>query len=87
MRIKPGDSVITSTRDASNDVFSVSDKTVSAKLDLTKVNPQTGPFYIEGAEPGDTLEVHIDNIDFNRDWGWGGSIPYFGRLRPSTRPR
>src|SRR5438094_7967219 len=44
MRIKPGDSVITSTRDASNDVFSVSDKTVMEKLDLTKVNTQTGPF-------------------------------------------
>ena len=51
-RIKPGDTVVTRTRDASNDVFSVSDKTVSAKLDLTKVNPQTGPFYVEGAEPG-----------------------------------
>ena len=31
MRIKPGDSVITSTRDASNDAFSVSDKTVAAE--------------------------------------------------------
>src|SRR4249919_2397791 len=62
LRIKPGDSVITSTRDASNDAFSVSDTSVAPKLDLTKVNPQTGPFYIEGAEPGDTLEVRIDSI-------------------------
>src|ERR1700676_1104488 len=51
MRIKPGDSVITSTRDASNDAVSVSDRSVAPKLDLTKVNPQTGPFYVEGAEP------------------------------------
>ena len=36
--------MITNTRDASNDVFSVSDKTVMPKFDLTKVNPQTGPF-------------------------------------------
>src|SRR6516165_4450666 len=85
MRINSGDSVITSTRDASNDVFSISDNTVSAKLDLTKVNPQTGPFYIEGAEPGDTLEVHIDSIDLNRDWGWGASIPYFGLLAPEYK--
>src|SRR5882672_11616771 len=49
MRINPGDSVITSTRDASNDAFSVSDTSVAPKLDLTKVNPQTGPFYVEGA--------------------------------------
>src|ERR671937_1061427 len=65
MRIKSGDSVITSTRDASNDAFSVSDRSVAPKLDLTKVNPQTGPFYIEGAEPGDTLTVHIDSIELN----------------------
>ena len=85
LRIKPGDSVITSTRDASNDVFSVSDKTVTEKLDLTKVNPQTGPFYVEGAEPGDTLEVHIDSIELNRDWGWGASIPNFGLLAPEYK--
>src|SRR5260370_16632818 len=85
VRSKPGDSVITSTRDASNDVFSVSDKTVTEKLDLTKVNPQTGPFYIEGAEPGDTLEVHIDSIELNRDWGWGASIPNFGLLAPEYK--
>jgi len=85
IRIKQGDSVTTTTRDASNDVFSVSDNTVLSKLDLTKVNPQTGPFYIEGAEPGDTLEIHIDSIDLNRDWGWGASIPYFGLLAPEYK--
>src|ERR1700731_2012637 len=79
-RIKPGDTVITSTRDASNDAFTVSDKTLAPKIDLTKVNPQTGPFYVEGAEPGDTLVVHIDSIDLNRDFGWGASIPGFGLL-------
>jgi acetamidase/formamidase len=85
MRIKPGDTVSTRTRDASNDAFSPSDKTIAPKLDLTKVNPQTGPFYIEGAEPGDTLVVRIDEIELNRDWGWGGSIPYFGALAPEYK--
>ena len=84
-RIKPGDSVVTRTRDASNDVFSPSDKTFSAKIDFAKVNPQTGPFYVEGAEPGDTLVVHLDKIDLNRDWGWGASIPYFGALGPEFK--
>jgi hypothetical protein len=72
-RIKSGDTVITSTRDASNDVFAPTDKTLMSKLDLTKVNPQTGPFYVEGAEPGDTLQVHLDKIELNRDFGWGGA--------------
>jgi amidase len=31
-------------------------------------NPQTGPFYIEGAEPGDTVAVHINRLRLNRDW-------------------
>src|SRR3954469_9283040 len=85
LRIKPGDSVVTSTRDASNDVYGTGDKTLFPKLDLTKVNPQTGPFYIEGAEPGDTLVVKIDKISLNRDWGWGGSIPFFGALAPEYK--
>jgi amidase len=83
--IKPGDTVSTNTRDASNDAFAPTDKTLAPKLDLTKVNPQTGPFYIDGAEPGDTLVVHIDKIDLNREWGWGGSIPYFGAMAPEYK--
>lgn len=84
-RIKPGDTVITRTRDASNDAFAPTDKTLTPKLDLSKVNPQTGPFFVEGAEPGDTLVVRIDSIELNRDWGWGGSIPYFGALAPEYK--
>src|SRR5439155_89763 len=84
-RIASGDSVVTSTRDASNDAFLPTDTTLAPKIDLTKVNPQTGPFFVEGAEPGDTLKVHIDRIGLNRDWGWGGAIPYFGALAPEYK--
>src|SRR5207244_8573577 len=84
-RIASGDSVVTSPRDASNDAFLPTDTTLAPKIDLTKVNPQTGPFYVEGAEPGDTLKVHIDRIGLNRDWGWGGAIPYFGALAPEYK--
>jgi amidase len=31
-------------------------------------NPQTGPFYISGAEPGDTVAVHVTRLRLNRDW-------------------
>ena len=85
LRIKSGDTVVTKTRDASNDVFTPTDKTIFPKLDLSAVNPQTGPFYVEGAEPGDTLKVTIDKIELNRDFGWGGSIPYFGALAPEYK--
>lgn len=31
-------------------------------------NPQTGPFFVAGAAPGDTLVVHIRRLSLNRDW-------------------
>jgi amidase len=85
-RIASGDKVITKTRDASNDAFRTTHKKIAdGNLDLSRVNPQTGPFYVEGAEPGDTLKVTIDKIALNRDWGWAGAIPYFGALAPEYK--
>jgi len=50
-----------------------------AKIDFSKVNPVTGPVYVEGAEPGDAVEVEI--LDFDESgWGWTGIIPGFGLL-------
>ena len=46
---------------------------------------EVGPIAIEGAEPGDTLSVHIDKIDLNREFGWGGAIPYFGLMAPEYK--
>ena len=36
---------------------------VSEVCEFPYLNPQTGPFYIEGAEPGDTLAVHFISIE------------------------
>src|SRR5262245_52676031 len=74
-RVSSGDKVITKTRDASNEAFRTTHKKLSeGNLDLSRVNPQTGPFFVEGAEPGDTLKVTINKIALNRDWGWAGAI-------------
>jgi amidase len=35
-------------------------------------NPETGPFYIEGAFPGDTLVVKLNKVRLNRDWAESG---------------
>src|SRR5437016_12438673 len=67
-RIASGDKVITKTRDASNDSFRPTHKKIAdGNLDLSRVNPQTGPFFVEGAEPGDTLKVTLNKIALNRD--------------------
>ena len=53
---------------------------VSQVCEFPFVNPQTGPFYIEGAEPGDTVAVHFVSLTPARDWGASTTIPLFGAL-------
>ncbi|QGJ71403.1 Glycerol-3-phosphate acyltransferase PlsX [Planctomycetales bacterium 10988] len=45
-----------------------------------RANPQTGPFFIEGAEPGDTLIVSIKEIEPAEDFAITALIPEFGGL-------
>src|SRR5438093_2572386 len=43
-------------------------------------HPLTGPIYVDGAEAGDTLEVHIQSFEFLHPYGVGGFIPGGGTL-------
>jgi acetamidase/formamidase len=84
-RVEPG----TALRLWSEDAFcgalrSVKDLS-SEKVDLRFVNPQTGPFYVEGAEPGDTLALHFVAVEPARDWGASAAIPFFGGLTSTDR--
>jgi len=60
LRINPGDTVRTTTVDAGG----YDAKGVRRSMGG---NPQTGPFYVEGAMPGDTLVVRLGRIRLNRD--------------------
>jgi acetamidase/formamidase len=65
--ISDGDTVVTTTVDA----FGKD----AANIQVTpRGNPQTGPFYVTGAEPGDTLVVQFDRISPNRIIGYTGSV-------------
>ena len=66
LRIHPGDTVRTWSVDAGG-----VDKT--GRRRSPGGNPQTGPFYIEGVLPGDTLVVRLNKIGLNRDWAGSGS--------------
>ena len=57
----------------------------SEKVDLRFVNPQTGPFYVEGAEPGDTLALHLVALEPARDWAASAAIPFFGGMTGTDR--
>ncbi|TIX41265.1 MAG: acetamidase, partial [Mesorhizobium sp.] len=50
-----------------------------ALLDFAKVNPVTGPIYVEGAEPGDALKITIEAFKPS-GFGWTANIPGFGLL-------
>ncbi|WP_202049588.1 acetamidase/formamidase family protein [Sphingomonas sp. So64.6b] len=61
LTIWPGDSVATSTIDSGG--VDAAGKTVALFG-----NPQTGPFFIAGAAPGDTLAIHIKRLRLDRDY-------------------
>lgn len=82
-RIEQGEAVVIHTIDAFGNKLTLEEQPPSSVLG-PYLNPQTGPFYIEGAEPGDTLAVTIENIEPTRDWAVSCLVPYFGGLT-STR--
>ncbi|MBY8885093.1 acetamidase/formamidase family protein [Streptomyces sp. PTM05] len=53
---------------------------VSQVCEFPFLNPQTGPFHVEGAEPGDTVAVHFVSIEPARDWAASTTVPLFGAL-------
>lgn len=80
IRIKPGDTVVFETLEASAcQVTPDSHDEAVAHLNFDLIHPLTGPVYVEGAEPGDGLEVEIISIK-HKGWGWNAVIPGFGLL-------
>lgn len=80
-RLKPGDILDTNTLDCFGNAIRRPGDTLSmAKGD----NPLTGPFYIEGAEPGDTLAVKILDLQVDGDQGIGAFAPGFGAINPTN---
>src|SRR3989440_2929264 len=80
-RLKSGDILETNTVDAFGNVI----QKPSDRLSLVKGdNPLTGPFYIEGAEPGDTLAVKILDLEVDSNQGVGAFAPGFGALNKTT---
>src|SRR6516162_11613919 len=80
-RVKPGDTIETNTLDAfGNAIKRPGDKLSAVKGD----NPLTGPFYVEGAQPGDTLAVKILDLQVDGSQGVGAFAPGFGALNQTS---
>ncbi len=76
-RLMPGDILETNTVDAFGNAIQRSGDTLSL---VKGDNPLTGPFYIEGAEPGDTLVVKFLDVHVDSKQGVGAFAPGFGAL-------
>ena len=50
-----------------------------SQMDFSRVNPVSGPIYLQNAEPGDAVIVEILAMDLD-EWGWTANIPGFGLL-------
>ena len=78
--VTPGESVEFDVFEASGGQLSPA-STVDdvGRLDFGRINPVTGPVFIDGAEPGDVLKVTL--LSFAPSgWGWTANIPGFGLL-------
>jgi len=77
LRLHSGDILDTNTLDCFGNALRKPGDTVSM---ATGDNPLAGPFYVEGAEPGDTLAVKILDLQVDGDTGVGAFSPGFGAL-------
>lgn len=84
LKLNPGDILVTTTLDAFGNKISRSDQLASEIVHLPKVNDQTGPFYVKGAKPGDTLVLYLLKVRPNRDFAVSTHLPHFGVLTGET---
>ncbi len=84
LKLNPGDTLITTTLDAFGNKVTSADQRASEIIHLPKVNDQTGPFFVEGAEPGDILVLHLVEVKPDRDFAVSTHLPNFGALTGET---
>jgi amidase len=78
--VKPGTILELYTEDCFGGRVRTVDDLPSQVCEFPYLNPVTGPFFVEGAEPGDTLAVHFVSITPARDWAVSSTFPHFGAL-------
>ncbi|MEY4871744.1 MAG: hypothetical protein RLZZ563_1074, partial [Pseudomonadota bacterium] len=85
LRAEPGSTILFHCNDSSAGQLGPSSTVADVvSLDFGKINPVSGPIYIEGAEPGDAVKVTIESfaprVFDGAGFGWTANIPGFGLL-------
>ena len=84
-RIVPGTRIVSWTEDCYDGAVTRPGQMPSKVQPAGHENPQTGPFYVEGAEPGDTLAIRIEKLEPARAYGISSLFPGFGALNGTDR--
>jgi acetamidase/formamidase len=81
LRIAPGDTVHFECVDSSDaQVYPTMTVTEYLAIDRSRIHALTGPLFVEGAEPGDVLEIEVLKVA-HKGWGWSSVIPGLGFLK------
>ena len=84
-RISPGTRIVSWTEDCFDGAVTTASDLPSKVMAPGHDNPQTGPFYIEGAEIGDTIAVHLLKVEPARSYAVSSAGPGFGALVSTDR--
>ena len=85
LRIQPGDTVNIQCVDASGGQVKPGMTTAEyLTIDRTKIHALTGPIWVEGAEPGDVLQIDVLSIR-HKGWGWSSVVEGLGFLKDRFR--
>ena len=85
LRVAPGSTIEFHCHDSSAGQLGPSSTLQSVlDLDFGKINPVSGPIYVDGAKPGDVLKVTLEGFQpkvfDGKGFGWTANIPGFGLL-------
>jgi len=85
LRIEPGDEVLIECVDSSGSQVRPGITIAQfLTIDRTRIHALTGPIWINGAEPGDVLEIEVLSTRHG-GWGWSSVIPGLGFLKDRFR--
>ncbi len=80
LAVRPGQALRLWSEDAFGGTLRSTADVMSTTPPAPGLNPQTGPFLVQGAEPGDVLALHLVSLEPARDWGVSSLVPFFGGL-------
>ncbi|RZU51228.1 acetamidase/formamidase [Krasilnikovia cinnamomea] len=85
LRVEPGTVMRIHTEDCFGGAVRTMGDLPSQVCRFPELNPVSGPFYVAGAEPGDTLALHLVSLTPARDWGVSSTFPHFGALTSTAQ--